>query len=74
MKINDDLLEKVIGGYDIDNIVNIVTKLLADYDIEIERELIVELINKGGLTLRNFVVSKLPKEDKKVANIIPSFD
>ena len=74
MRINDDLLEKVIGGYDIDSIVNVVTKLLADYDIEIERELIIELINKGGLTLRNFVVSKLPKEDKKVANIIPSFD
>ena len=74
MKLNDELLNKVTGGINSDEVVKIVTKLLANYNIEIKPELIVELIDKGGLTLRNFVMSKLPPEAKDVANIIPSFD
>ena len=74
MKLNDELLNKVTGGINSEEVVKIVTKLLANYNIEIKPELIVELIDKGGLTLRNFVMSKLPQEAKDAANIIPSFD
>ena len=73
MKINDELLKNVTGGVNNDTIVKIVTELLAEYGVEIEPELIIKLIDKGGLTLRDFVKSKLPKEAKDMANIIPSF-
>lgn len=73
MKINDELLKNVTGGSNNETIIKIVTELLAEYNIEVKPELIIELINKGGLTLRDFVKSKLPKEAKGMANIIPSF-
>lgn len=73
MKINDELLKNVTGGSNNETIIKIVTELLAEYNIEVKPELIIELINKGGLTLRDFVKSKLPKEAKDMANMIPSF-
>ena len=73
MKINDELLKNVTGGVNNDTIVKIVTELLAEYGVEIEPELIIKLIDKGGLTLRDFVKSKLPQDAKGMANIIPSF-
>lgn len=73
MKINDELLKNVTGGVNNDTIVKIVTELLAEYGVEIEPELIIKLIDKGGLTLRDFVKSKLPQDAKGMASIIPSF-
>lgn len=72
--IKDELLSKITGGTNTDQIVNIVNKILAEYDIKIERELIIEMIGKGGLTLRHYVESILPKEARGLASLIPGFD
>lgn len=67
-ELNDKQLNSVSGGNMIDIVI---MPLLHDLGLNPKRELVEELISKGGSTLRNW--AKAQTGNDKRCNIIPEF-
>lgn len=65
-------LQNVTGGITVDDsLIDTLQRYIKEIGLELEKDLIVSLVNKGGCTLRNFVKTHTNNDSR--CNMIPCF-